>query len=626
MSKTRLGQLFFAVSCLLTSCVNGFSEDEGEKLDKKPFRFTANIMPHQKTRVVGSVFEQNDSVGVFAFLSSTDLTQERLVDNMSFKYSSVNKEFAGSREVYFPEGDALVDIMSYYPYQKMGLEKGKTAMSVGVDNHQEINANFMASDFLVAHKEAVKSVNKLELMYDHKFSKLKINLKLPEGIDETALKDKKPNITVDGFYTKAFYDFKTNKIEGWSDIQSVYPKTDWAWDEKERMLSGAQVILVPQSLSSSDQEIDVEIDGRLYYTQLPSEVLLEEGKVCEINILFQSTQEHLISVMQGNIADWKGTSHTSVESKNMNGYINIESLSFLESNVYEVIHKGRAIAQICKEYLLADEIEAQAIVAYPVDASGQVVLSDGLVLKVIDNATETNGGKVSWDKSSNKLSYTPGDKPVIKHLSFDPQQKMVCSDTKNGLSVLVRCKSFKDNRNGKIRNYPLVKMATQYWLRENLSASTDLNGTEIPLLKNVSEGVLGYSLYNLAPFYYYSSAMINTGKLIPYGLAIPSREDWAVLKTYLKNNADLIKAAKWNSEDGTVISMANKSYFSAYAVGYFTGESSPIGLCETAAYWLMDRDTHMLSSKTIEIKTGKTEFIEGEVSKNKAFAIRCICK
>ena len=82
-----------------------------------------------------------------------------------------------------------------------------------------------------------------------------------------------------------------------------------------------------------------------------------------------------MSKVNGEIGDWDGTEVDHTESGILHKYIDVSKLTFEKSNVYKVIHSGKQVAEICKEYLVTPDFSSQAIVAYPMKEDGSVNIS-----------------------------------------------------------------------------------------------------------------------------------------------------------------------------------------------------------------------------------------------------------
>ena len=94
-------------------------------------------------------------------------------------------------------------------------------------------------------------------------------------------------------------------------------------------------------------------------------------------------------------------------------------------------------------------------------------------------------GKVSWNIDEHSLTYIAGTLPVYNNIYVLANGKVTLSITEadDVLQVLALDDVARDVRGGVIHNYPLVKIGTQYWMRNNLEAALFANGDEIPKLE-----------------------------------------------------------------------------------------------------------------------------------------------
>ena len=156
-------------------------------------------------------------------------------------------------------------------------------------------------------------------------------------------------------------------------------------------------------------------------------------------------------------------------SVTLHNYVDITKLALDKSKVYKVLHDGKQVAEICKEYLVAPEVAAQAIVVYPMTKDGQVDLTQGKVAQLLGKEEPVHGGSVFWNKQDNTLTYVPGHLPVRKLVYVMADGKISFSVTSSDevLAVMPLENVVRDVRGGVIRHYPLVKVATQYWMGSN---------------------------------------------------------------------------------------------------------------------------------------------------------------
>ena len=101
-------------------------------------------------------------------------------------------------------------------------------------------------------------------------------------------------------------------------------------------------------------------------------------------------------------------------------------------------------------------------------------LSQGVVAQLLGKSGKVNGGSVSWNMEDYSLAYVDGTLPIRNNVYVMANGTVSLSVTTadDVLSVLVLEDIVRDVRGGIIHNYPLVKIGTQYWMRDNLEASS----------------------------------------------------------------------------------------------------------------------------------------------------------
>lgn len=615
---------------LTTSCVNHIAEEDENVINDGdiPFRFVANIQEVVNTRMAGNNFEEGDEVGLFALAGSTTMKEERYADNLLFVRSS-DGEFVADEAVYYPDDGVTLNLISYFPYRKDAVAMGESAMQVEVSTKQDMPANYAHSDFLIATKENVLAAKEaISLTYKHKFFKLKIALDPSEGEEIETLLAADPQLSVNGFYTKTGYDFQKDSYSGYSEEKGIIPAGEWKIEEGR--LIGKELILVPQEVKMGYQYVTIEVGGRTYSSLLPSTLKVENSKQRELEIAFKSDEDILMSKVIGDIEDWGDTEKDHAQSEIVHKYIDVSKLTFEQSNVYKVLHAGQQVAEICKEYLVTPDLSSQAIVAYPMKADGPTVdLSKGVVVQLLGQSGKVHGGGVSWNMENKTLTYTPGTLTARNNVYVlaDGQISLSKAVADEVQTVWALSDMIRDARGGVIHHYPMVKIGTQYWMRDDLMASLYNDGEEIPQLDEMAEGAVGH-LLSTSGNYFYSSEAVLTHKLQPDGWSVPGWKDWNLLKSYLREDASLLKAGTWRlMKDETILAESNnRSGFGAVPVGVWMGvyaateyEGRYLG------YWTLD-ETGSTISKIFLLKSNNNDMAEGEPGVDKAFSIRCIRK
>ncbi|WP_303010665.1 fimbrillin family protein [uncultured Bacteroides sp.] len=622
--------LFVLGSILLIACVNHISEEDEATTDDGniPLKFIANIHELSNTRMTNNKFEVGDEVGLFALAGSTTMQEERYVDNLHFVCSS-GDEFSSDESVFYPDDGVTLTLISYYPYRQEGVAMGESTMQVTVATSQDTQIDYSRSDFLVAFKEDVSaSKTAVDLTYNHKFFRLKVALVPGKDEDAEAMLAAKPVLSVSGFYTKVMYDFQEKTFLSYSTEKDIVPAGEWS--EQAGRLVGKELILIPQETTEGYQYITLEAGGKTYTSLLPSGLHLQSGKQRELEITFVATEDVLMSQVSGGIDDWEGTDVDHVMSEILHKYVDVSKLTFEKSNVCRVLNRGKQVAEICKEYLVTPNFSSQAIVAYPMTEDNVADLSRGTVVQLLAQSGKVHGGSVSWDAVNHSLTYIPGTLPVRKNVYVlaDGELSLSVTAADDVLPVMALDDVVRDVRGGMIHNYPVVKIGTQYWMRDNLEASLDMSGAEIPRLAAVTENVAG-CLKSVTGNYFYMAATALSPDLLPVRWNLPNWEDWDILKAYLKEDASLLKSGTWlpmKSEE--IVQPANNlSGFNGLPVGMYVGTFQSDYEGKYLSYWTVNDTNAEIDAKVFYLNSGLNTVEKSNTSVNtKAFAIRCIRK
>lgn len=626
------GNLFILFPILVAACVNHVTEEEkGISNDGNiPLKFIADIQKITHTRIAGNSFEEEDSVGLFALAGATTIKEERYADNLCCVRSSEG-EFVSDELVYYPDDGVTLNLISYYPYQKEGVAIGESTMQVKVEPDQSISDNYSHSDFLIASRENVSaSQEAVALTYDHKFFRLRIALVPSEGESVENILTVDPQVSVCGFYTKAIYDFQQKSYSAYSEEKAITPAGKW--EIQNGRLVGKDLILIPQETSVGYQYVMLKAGGKTYSSLLPSTLELLSGKQRELEITFVITEEILMSKVNGEIGAWGGDETDHTESEAICKYVDISKLAFEQSSVYKVLHEGKQVAEISKEYLVTPELSSQAIVVYPMTSDGKVDLSKGIVAQLLGHAGKVHGGSVSWNMDDHSLTYTPGTLTARNYvyLLADGQVALSRYTSDEVLPVLALGDVVRDVRGGVIHHYPIVKIGTQYWMRSNLEASMYTDGEKITKLDTMAVDASGYLLSSVGNHYFYSVKAVLNRNILPTNWSIPNWEDWNLLKSYLKEDASLLKSGKWvpitAGAGNEVAAVNNSSGFDARPIGMCFGKNQSSYEGKYVSYWTLNEAGTDMDDPIILLRSDKNEISQGKMGLDKAYAIRCIRK
>ena len=606
-----------------TSCVNEISEEPTTLPGEIPIRLSTQILCNP-TRVIDNKFQEKDAIGLYVLTQPSTINQKRYIDNMRFTCSQTSG-FEPEETIYYPKGNGECNFISYYPFQETGIEPDKSTMQVQIQTDQSTVGGLSLSDFMIAvNNDITPSQNMVAMEYKHKLCKLEIIIRPAGGEDLQELLADNPTLSLNGFHSEASYDFLTGQFGSSGQTSGIIPYGEWKIENNT--LIGKKAILIPEKIESDSHYINMEIDGKSYSCPFPDNFQLSSEKSCSIGIIYKSSEGIQINNFDHSIADWTEGESGETTAQETSGIIHLAALKFSKSNVYKAINEGTQVAEICKEYLLADNIDAQAIVAYPV-LNGETDLNNGTVICLLDETAAVHGGKVSWNKVNNVLAYTPGNQSVINDFYIAEDNSISISKPENPLPVRLQEEVLTDIRNTETKTYPIVKIGIQYWMGRSLEATRYTDGNIIKEIKDLQINMSGYLTYDNK--YFYTLSALATGNLPAIGWKIPNQKEWNFLKDYLKNKASNLKYGSWKStKEGNNYDALNKSYFNGIPEGYFlnNGENKGYAMKEAGVgYWVSQNNDDPETKGGIYLLNTNDEIKDG-TSVDRAISVRCIRK
>lgn len=630
MRNNYLGRILSVSSILCalsgTSCVNRIGDDTHE--GTVPITFSTKI-GKSTTKATEACFSQGDKVGLFAMLTDTPVSGQRYLDNLRLECGE-GSELIPEKDIFYPEGDATLDFFSYHPYRAEGIFKGSSLLSVSVQTDQSTSEQHSISDFMTSVVTNIPSSTKpVELEYWHQFAKIKVRLSPQEGENADDMLSANPRIIVAGFKTQATYDIQDDILSDFTAEADIIPFGTWK-KESDGTLSGKEFIVIPQT-ANQEQAFHLEWNGKVYTCPMPS-ITMKGNTECEISIDAIQNTSHTLNGIAGKIKEWEQGEKGESENYYNLTTVRIAALSFKVSDVYRVYRQGTPVAEICKEYLYNDGIAAQAIVAYPVNDE-QTDLQKGNVLQLLNNTENVHGGTVNWDVQSNSPAYTPGTSEPIAKFYIDENNEIAFEKPADMSTINISSYVIRDIRNGQLQTYPIVKIGTQYWMKEDLQATMFKNGTSLPLKTELGTGAR-YFKHNEKKIFLYNGDALLSGELAPSDWKIPNKSDWNKLMTYIDNNASLLKTGTWKAfTNETVCPVNNLTGLSILPNGMYDagsgGTHMHYNIGTTAVYWVNGDSKNTLAEKGMFLLGGSDKIQEGanKESKNgyyRGLSIRCI--
>lgn len=627
-SVKRISVFMFASTLLLsTACVNQIESETDIKEGNIPINFSIKIK-ETATKVSENAFETGDEIGVYGILTGNKINEERYIDNLLLKCSTGNN-LIPEKPVFYPEGDATLDFIAYYPYQPNAISPNSSIIPISIYTDQSNSSNRSSSDFMTAITEKVSnSNNNVSLEFHHRLTKFKITLLPGEDEDIDEMLAANPRIIASNFYTKANYDLATENFSQFDQIADIVSSGEWK--KTEGKLSGKEFIFIPQDIDNT-QNFQMEWNGRIYTCPMPSIDRLESNKQYELEINAEETESLELEGVVATIKDWgNGIPLENVDNEYTNQALHLSVLSFEPSNIYRIYMKGREVAEICKEYLTGD-LNSTAITAYPIH-NGIPDLTQGTVLQLLDTDEAINGGTISWNLEENTFTYEGGNQPIIRQIYFDETGALQIGSSTPPANINVVAYTLRDMRDvNEIINYPIIKVGTQYWMRENLRATCYANGTYIEPQGKL-DGTAGY--FNTGDIYFYNGEALEAGEISPDGWHLPAAEDWQALNKYVNEDASMLKGGEWrilssdpNSEIGNPVN--NLTMFSILPLGQWSHSGGHVNLNQAAGFWTWDYDTNSIAKETVffsgqsdEMQMASTQASGQNFSK--ALSVRCL--
>lgn len=600
-----------------TTCVNNIQEETPELSSSDiPIRISTNILCTQ-TRISNNQFEVDDAIGFYVLTEAQSLSESRYIDNMCFTCTDAGLQ--PDEEVFYPSGSSKCDFISYYPYQETAVEANESSIKIDIKADQSSPLEYSTSDFMTAKVMGVSSSKKsVKLDFQHKLCQLNIVLQLTENDNIQEIKEN-ATVFIDNACTKASYDFDTDTFLSTDTPRKITPNGEWVVNEVTKKLTGKKILFIPQQTSKI--KISLYINGRTFSSPLPDGLLIESNTSSEIILSYDSKIG--ISKLEPHICEWIEGNSKDVTLKEESSNVFITESNFGQTGVLQVVTESNgAIAEVCKEYLLGDNIDAQAIVLYPEESKNQ-----GIVLQLLNTNENVHGGSITWDVKSNSFTYIPGSSAPITTLYANSEGGIEFEEPANPQNVTVTEDRLIDIRGTETLSYPIIKIGTQLWMGENLNTAKYNDGKSLVKITDMTKTVAGYFLKEDNRFY--NEALVIKGTLAPKGWRIPNNEEWEKLKAYVNNTAAALKGgSRWTASTG--ISQANnKTGFNAQPIGFYgkKGKENSSGYDfnnEKTAYWNMANSQTTLSEICVNLIFNDNAIKGALHNEYSGYSIRCI--
>ena len=239
---------FFALALLAGAMVSCSTEDTAPSTqnDKVAVQFTGGI--NVSTRAAGVAWTDGDRIGIFMTETNQPLSANAIqegVDNVCYQTNG-GKSFSpisGEKTIYFPI-DGNVDFYSYYP--QTTVNDYKVALNMADQKSQE------AIDFMYAKTTGCnKAKPQVDLKFNHKLSKLVLNVQAGNGLTEDDLN--KLKVTIKDQNTTATFNLVDGLISDEGNPTNIQMKAVQVGKKYE-------AILLPTNSTTREIEFDLDND------------------------------------------------------------------------------------------------------------------------------------------------------------------------------------------------------------------------------------------------------------------------------------------------------------------------------------------------------------------------------
>ena len=612
------------ISLVFLSCVNTLPGDEEQEntehneIGTIPIKVIASNLHKQ---VYNKDYEA--AIGLYMLLSSSSLDKDRYIDNE--KLICTSSGFATTNNIYYPASKEKCDLISYYPYKTNAIQLDSHLMNVKVELDQSSSISYNASDFMTVSISGLAPTTKnVSLDFEHQFSQLSMIIKCVDDTDMEQLRSLNPIISVHHVFTEAIYSFDSDDFTDLSTRGSIIPNGVWSIDGNK--LIGKKCILPPQIISGYFDFITITIGTETYVIQLSDNYKLNSGSSNEITILYSPKMG--VSNLITQINDWKEGVDIEIVpiEKPQLDRISISDFDFEKNTIYRVSSNGKCIAEVCKEYLLNDNFNNEAIVVYPI-IDNVTDLQNGVLWHVLGETNQLLGGRISWNKLTNSFNYSYGHAASIPFIYFDEYGFINQSEISSSVKVTIGERILSDLRGSELLHYPVIKIASQYWIAEDLKATFYHDGTSITKKTSSSYSKKTAGYFQVNSHIYYNQAAVTSGKIAPYGWRIADYQDWDLLRNYLQGESSVLKA--FNQWDSDEYDSTNLTGFNATPVGLFNNvdgldESGFSFYNQYVAYWSMGTTNQTLADRAVMLSYNSNEIKNASYSEYSGYCVRCI--
>ena len=275
--------------------------------NRKEVNFSSNIaqIDAPLTRATGTTWAESDSIGIYMFEESvTNVVENKRNIKYITELGGKPGLFTPNDEIiFFPDNGDNVRFMSYYPYT---TNVSSYVYKVDVSDQSKQSAIDLLYSFDVDTKYN-KTVpgKKVPLLFDHKLTKININIKPGNGLDDDDIIN--TIVSFDGFNTQADFNLISGELSNADEPETIISLN------KDAAADGYTVsyesIVIPVKNPSAAKiifDLNNEDTGNgtssdLFLWKFPNDVELQSG----FEYIYNVTINRSGIVVEATINEWK---------------------------------------------------------------------------------------------------------------------------------------------------------------------------------------------------------------------------------------------------------------------------------------------------------------------------------
>jgi len=586
---------------------------------------------YSPARIVGTEFEEGDKIGLFVvpYLDAENTTPGNIEEsdyavNIEHIYNGMSWLQPSGERIYWPPFGRHVDLYAYFPYTDGCGEINPLSVPFTIKSDQRTKEQYQASDFLWSKRTSVAPTkDPVELIFSHKLSKIRINIKSEIAIPDEDFKA--ATVSLLGTNGTAIVNLSDGNVLNSpgsliNEILAFHHVTPAAGYK-----ISAEAILIPQLINRGNPFIRILMGNGSSYSYIPSDNLLfETGKERTFNITIIQLG---ISVTVGSITDWQPSDIIDGEIGNpVPKVLDLSQVDLNQSFVHNIYDNGVLIGQVCREYIFRNgTFDFPATTIYKINTEGAIDESNAFVAQVMkrNRNTTTNqyepntgnihGGTVLWGANNTLSSYTAGNLPLINKVELSATGIKAANDNAIVTLTLSPARVSDVDNN----SYSIVKVSSQYWTSENLKTEHHRDGSDLTYYY-YDDNLANKNLYGGL---YTWSTVIDSRGICPQGWHVPVNDEFVAIYQYLTPNAGMKMKANilWTNLNNN----DNVSGFSGTPGGRRTntGTYTEIG---NYGQWWTSTETSTTNAYRLYLSSGDNAMHNETISKTFTQSVRCV--